>query len=297
MDKMLLDIPSRIEARRLYLRHLTGQPDDPGGEKAYFLLAERTAGLDEDEAVAAGEDLDAIDEALESVEPHILCLRCGAVAPGSGAAAACDCGASAPKVNLGRVDLQDKPELRHCASCGARSNSGIVYRFLTGQDAPVSVLATSLYQALPPSSEEEMEDLPGQGRKLLAFSDSRQDAAFFAPYLERTYRQVLRRRLILKALLEDPAGREGRLRLQDLVGRLQRQAEDAGLFTQRQSYDERQRLMATWLMQEMVAWDRRISLEGLGLLKFRLARPDLQTARWRPPQPLLDPPWNLTPDP
>jgi len=137
-----------------------------------------------------------------------------------------------------------------------------------------------------------MEDLPGQGRKLLAFSDSRQDAAFFAPYLERTYQQVLRRRLILKTLLEDSAGREGRLRLQDLVGRLQRQAEEAGLFTQRRSYDERQQLMATWLMQELIAWDRRISLEGLGLLKFRPVRPE----RWRPPQPLLEPPWNLIPD-
>jgi hypothetical protein len=154
------------------------------------------------------------------------------------------------------------------------------------------VLATALYQALPASTDPEMEDLPGQGRKLLTFSDSRQDAAFFAPYLEHTYQQVLRRRLILKTLLEDPAGREGQLRLQDVIGRLQRQAENTGLFIQRQSYDERQQLMGTWLMQELIAWDRRISLEGLGLLKFRLVRPD----RWHPPQPLLQPPWNLTAD-
>ena len=276
--------------RLLHFKHLTGQPDDPGGERAYFLLAEETVGLDEDEAVAVGEDLEEIAE--EEHDPYTLCLTCGAVAPGVGVHPGCTCDPSSPKATLLRVDLQGKPELRHCVSCGSRSNSGIVYRFLTGQDAPVSVLATALYQALPSSTEPEMEDLPGEGRKLLAFSDSRQDAAFFAPYLERTYRQVLRRRLILKTLLEDPAGREGRLRLQDLVGRLQRQAEDAGLFTRRQSYDERQRLMATWLMQELIAWDRRISLEGLGLLRFQLARPD----RWRPPEPLLQPPWNLTPD-
>jgi len=280
----------RSGERRQSLRHLTGQPDDPRGEKAYFLLAEQTAGLDEDEAVATGEDLEAIVE--DECEPYTLCLGCGAIAPGRTLHPGCDCDPSSPKATLRRVDLQGKPELRRCVSCGSRSNSGIVYRFLTGQDAPVSVLATSLYQALPPSSKEEMADLPGGGRKLLAFSDSRQDAAFFAPYLERTYRQVLRRRLILKTLLEDPAGHQGRLRLQDLVGRLQRQAEGAGLFTHRQSYDERQRLMATWLMQELIAWDHRINLEGLGLLKFRLVRPD----RWRPPQPLLQPPWNLTPE-
>ncbi|MGD9101737.1 MAG: helicase-related protein, partial [Anaerolineae bacterium] len=276
--------------QRQSLRHLTGQLDDTYGEKAYFLLTDQTAGLDEDEAVATGEDLDTIAE--DECEPYTFCPGCGAVAPGIGTSTRCDCKLSVPKMTLRRVDIQDKPELRRCVSCGARSNRGIVYRFLTGQDAPVSVLATALYQTLPASSDEDMEDLPGQGRKLLAFSDSRQNAAFFAPYLERTYRQVLRRRLILKTLLQDAAGREGRLRLQDLVGRLQRQAEDIGLFEQRESYDERQLRMATWLMQELIAWDRRINLEGLGLLKFRLVRPE----RWRPPQPLLEPPWNLTPD-
>jgi hypothetical protein len=274
----------------LHLRHLTGQPDDPRGVKATFLLAGQVAGLDEDEAVAIGEDLDTIAD--EKSDPYTLCLACGAIAPGDGANSGCECDPASPKVTLRRVDAGDQPELRSCVSCGARSNSGIVYRFLTGQDAPVSVLATSLYQTLPPSSDEAMEDLPGQGRKLLAFSDSRQDAAFFAPYLERTYQQVLRRRLLLKTLLEDPDGQEGHLRLQDVIGRLQRQAENAGVFSQRHSYDERQTLMATWLMQELIAWDRRINLEGLGLLKFRLVRPD----RWSPPSPLLGRPWNLTDD-
>jgi len=275
---------------QMVLRHLTGQPDDPRGEKAYFLLAGETAGLDEDEAVATGEDLDSITE--DECERYVLCVACGAIAPGIGADPGCECDPSSPRVTLRRVDLQGKPELQRCVSCGARGGAGVVYRFLTGQDAPVSVLATALYQALPASTDAAMEDLPGQGRKLLAFSDSRQDAAFFAPYLEHTYEQVLRRRLILKTLVEDPTGRAGRLRLQDLVGRLERQAEEAGVFTQRQSYDERQQIVLTWLMQELIAWDRRISLEGLGLLKFRLVRPD----RWYPPQPLLEPPWNLTPD-
>jgi ATP-dependent helicase YprA (DUF1998 family) len=283
-------IHEQAGARALYLRHLTGQPDEPRGEKAYFILTETTAAPDEDEAVATGEDLETIVE--DECEPYALCLGCGAVAPGVAPQPVCDCDPFVLQVTLHRVDLQDKPELRHCVSCGARSNSGIIHRFLTGRDAPVSVLATALYQALPPSTEPEMEDWPGAGRKLLAFSDSRQDAAFFAPYLERTYRQVLRRRLILKTLLSDPAGQGGHLRVQDLIQRLQHQAEEAGLFTQSQSYDERRRLMATWLMQELIAWDHRISLEGLGLIKFRLVRP----ARWRPPEPLSAPPWNLTPD-
>jgi len=273
-----------------HLGQLTGHPSSAGGQLAYFLMSGSVARLDEDEAVAVQEDLETLDE--EKIEPCTLCVKCGAVAPGNRTHIGCGCGASSPKLYVQRVDLQGKPQLNHCVSCGSRSPSGIVYRFLTGQDAPVSVLATALYQTLPPSEDEEMVDLPGQGRKLLAFSDSRQDAAFFAPYLERTYRRVLRRRLILKTLTEDEAGRAGRLRVQDVVERLLSQAEDIGLFAQRQSYDKRQQMMATWLMQELVAWDRRISLEGLGLLRFRLVRP----VRWRPPALLLDAPWNLTPE-
>jgi hypothetical protein len=272
----------------LVLHQLTGYSGDSHSEQAYFVLSDQSAGLDEDEAVTTGEDLDAETEQI--YEPYTLCLTCGSIAPGRNVDTGCTCATS--RITLYRVEQGKSPELRHCPACGARSNRGIVYRFLTGQDAPVSVLATALYQTLPESDDEDMRELPGQGRKLLAFADSRQDAAFFAPYLERTYRQVLRRRLILQALLEDEAGREGRLRVQDVTRRLLQRAEDAGLFTQQQSYDERQSLMMTWLMQELVAWDHRISLEGLGLLRFDLVRPD----RWRPPQPLLESPWNLSPD-
>jgi len=44
----------------------------------------------------------------------------------------------------------------------------------------------------------------------------------------------------------------------------------------------------SWLLYELVAIDRRNSLEGLGLLGFRLACP----AGWKAPDPLLE--WGLT---
>jgi hypothetical protein len=283
VGRLLKDRESQI----VYLQDLGMQSDDMRGQRAYFVLDDQLAGLDEDEAVAAAEDLDEL-EAEEQVS-YTLCLSCGAIAAGGHASPGCACPAD-QRLIVYHVDLQGKPELTRCVSCGARSPSGIVHRFLTGQDAPVSVLATALYQNLPQADDEAMADKPGQGRKLLSFADSRQDAAFFAPYMERTYGQLLRRRLILKTLLEDEVGRSGRLRVQDLADRLLNQAEAAGQFSQRQSYDERRRLMSTWLMQELIAWDRRISLEGLGLVQFRLVRPE----RWAAPDPLLAPPWNLS---
>lgn len=274
--------------------HLHGtvlrQLSENGGEQfdrpRYFLLGSKFVGIDEDEAIVAGDELS--DEDEKDLRWNV-CLNCGMLS--SSDQSGCICGAS--RLRLYEVSLkEDDLAPRKCLSCGARSTNAVIFRFLTGQDAPVSVLATALYQQLPTSGGLDAVDLSGGGRKLLIFSDSRQDAAFFAPYLERTYNQVLHRRLILKTIFEDPEGRLGDLRLQDVLGRLMRQAEKAGIFTQRQSNDERRRTIATWLMQELMALDHRLSLEGLGLLQFRLVRP----RGWQPPAVLQQPPWNLQPD-
>jgi len=153
-------------------------------------------------------------------------------------------------------------------------------------------LATSLYQSLPAAEDEITQFLPGQGRKLLVFSDSRQAAAFFAPYLERTYQRILRRRLILQTIEEDPDAKDGDLRLEDMVSRVRKRAERCGLFLPIDSRDKRNSTVYKWLMKEFVALDRRISLEGLGLIQFCLVKPQ----GWRPPAPLISNPWNLTPD-
>jgi ATP-dependent helicase YprA (DUF1998 family) len=286
------------------LHHPPTTNADPGNGLSYFVLGGNAQQPDEDEAVVTQAAVDLLGP--ERLEPHVLCLGCGAVSPVEGGGQQCSCRPTTPRVALQKVWV-DEPApadgataarrsrreagiLSYCVGCGARNPNGIVYRFLTGQDAPVSVLATSLYQLLPPDRDERAAELPGHGRKLLIFADSRQDAAFFAPYLERTYQQILRRRLILKVLADDADGRTGRLRLLDLAGRLLREAETATLFTSDQSYDERTRLARQWLAQEFVTLDSRIGLEGLGLLNLRLAPPD----RWEPPPALLAPPWSLS---
>lgn len=257
---------------------------DDSGSKAYFLLREQAIEDDEDEGVIAN-----TEEAVHTDDSSVytICLRCLSIVQGN--TGVCLCGQQAVMRHVYRVDLKQHTEPHACLSCGARGSNGIVFRFLTGQDAPVSVLATALYQQLPPQLQISSDDLPGQGRKLLIFSDSRQDAAFFAPYLERTYNFILHRRLILKALLEDPDGRQGELRISDCSQALLKQAALGGLFEQRLSRPTRQNQIMTWLMQEFIPFDRRNSLEGLGLLQFRLVKPE----RWRAPQPLRAAPWNL----
>jgi ATP-dependent helicase YprA (DUF1998 family) len=252
-----------------------------------FVLSDRLNVTDEDEWVLGGEE---VIQDVEAQDPWTLCLDCGAIKQGAQVDPGCQCQPESRFV-IDRIGVDGEKALRHCVACGARSRAGVIRKLLTGRDAPPAVLATSLYQLLPPSSNSEEAYLPGEGRKLLAFSDSRQDAAFFAPYLERTYNQIMQRRLIWKMIVEDEDSASGRLRLKDMVSRLQRQTEQVGLFTQSESYDDRKKRMLTWLILELVTIDRRISLEGLGMVYFRLVRPD----RWRPPEFFLQDPWNLTP--
>ena len=272
-----------------YLRHLAEDLEELAGSKAYFALETATvAPPDEDEEVVAAET---IPEPLG--ELHSLCTTCGALARTSGElfTAPCPLGNHRP-LSVRQVHLNPEGELKKCPACSGQSSQGeIIHRFAGGEDAPVSVLATALYQELPVSTEPRERDRPGGGRKLLAFADSRQDAAFFAPYLERTYKQILHRRILMQALADTAQACATELRLQDLPAHIRSQAERAGYFGEEVSPFARQTEAWKWLLQEFIALDRRNGLEGVGLLTFRLVPP----AGWHPPEPLLADPFNLTP--
>jgi uncharacterized protein DUF1998/helicase-like protein len=152
--------------------------------------------------------------------------------------------------------------------------------FESGSEASAAVLATALYQALP--ADEESAGRPGGGRKLLAFSDSRQAAAFFAPYLESSHALVQQRRLILDGLVRATAS-DPACSVDDLIEAVAAATVAAGVFGRRDSRQARRRETARWVLRELIAVDERQSLEGLGLLRVTL---DVDPA-WRPPAPLL----------
>ncbi len=239
-------------------------------------------------------------------EEYLLCNRCGAIERSSSLYSACDCD-SRYKVRLLKVSSSETKQT-HCPGCGARGKQ-LVVRFLTGQDAANSVLATALYQRIPARPTEDWSQTPAMtdewvtspvvrpeskdsgSRKLLAFSDSRQDAAFFACYLDRTYRQILRRRLLIKVLSH--CRKTGSVwRAQDLVAPCREEADEIAFFGPEWSDQQKTSEIWKWILLELLALDRRNSLEGLGIGKFELAKPK----GWVPPRPLLMEPWNLSPD-
>ncbi len=248
--------------------------------------------LDEDEEVYL-EDIE-IEE-----KDYKLCAACGAIDQASLLTPLCTCGS---ENYLPVLHVSSKQGRVHsCPACGSTSPAGLVWRFLTGNDATASVLATALYQEIPPkeklpkreaSTETEMADpwamraqpvvrkvserqvIDRELRQLLIFSDSRQDAAFFAPYLERTYSQILRRRLILQVLqTERDKVLKNRWRVGDLINSLRRIAERVGILDGL-SHQQREAEAWKWVLHELLALDRRNSLEGLGLLGFSLVMPD-----------------------
>lgn len=232
------------------------------------------------EALPEGEDDEDQDPAHSAGDVALavsLCPGCGAISEKG--APKCNCSVRPVRVWLAQNAHEDGG-LRRCISCGHRSGGDPIYRFLTGSDAPVSVIATDLYQEIPASEDPELREEVGQGRKLLVFSDSRQDAAFFAPYLERTYRRAVQRRLIAQALdtFGDDVPRAG-----DLVDPVVRMAERALVLDPDDGRVANRRAASTWLMREILALDRRQSLEGTGVAELRLALP----RHCQAPPPLL----------
>lgn len=255
------------------------RPRKGGTRGTWLVLGEKAALTDEDEDAVADEgvDIDAQDAKL--------CTTCGAIEkPESAVCSAC----GSQELRGVRRLHQRGDEIAGCLVCGARG-SGTVRLFETGADASGAVIATSLYQSLPPSDDPLDGQRPGQGRKLLAFSDSRQAAAYFAPYLDDSYARLQRRRLIAQGMLKAHADEEP-VAVEDIVYTTRSSATAVKHFPGGMTAQQQARYVAPWVMAEVLATDDRQSLEGLGLVRIGLYR----DPTWQAPRPLLE--LGLSPD-
>jgi len=239
-----------------------GPQQRPGERRTWLLLGDAPAVVDEDD--------ETLEEASRSLDANdaVLCAVCGGLhVAGKKACPGVACGGALLWPVRRLSTTQDT--VSGCLACGARG-AAMVRQFETGGDAAASVITTALYQALPAAADEAEADQPGQGRKLLLFSDSRQAAAFFAPYLETSYQTIQHRRLIAEALSR--AAADEAAYVDDVAYHLVRAADAVHIFQRRQGRQERQRQTALWLMTEIVSTDDRQSLEGQGLIRVELGR-------------------------
>ncbi|NEW29395.1 DEAD/DEAH box helicase [Nocardia cyriacigeorgica] len=218
--------------------------------------------IDEDESTLSGDREPGIETGR-----RILCTGCGAL--GRGAAASCkpEC-PGGPALNV-REHPAAQRVMSKCTECGALATQ-VIRRLRTDTNAAPAVITTALYQHLP-TADNASAELVGGGRKLLMFSDSRQSAAFAAPYLAATYGRMLVRRYLVRTL-DDPKYAGDPLSAEDLADGVRAVAERARHFDEQATRTGKLREVNPWVMAELMSMDQRQSLEGLGLMAVTLAR-------------------------
>lgn len=258
---------SRKDARPDRLIEAVRDPADPMYGANFYRP------LEDGSAESAGED-----EPAKAVVFN-LCVECGALSRG-----ALVCGhehhlqvarESAPK------DEEKADQVARCGACGySASGRDPVRELVHGTDGPHAVIATTLHQSLP-------EDR----RKVLAFADGRQEAAFYAWYLEDSYASILGRNLLLDAARRvAPLTAEG-VSLQELAHEYRDLCAERGAGPATMGTLEARREAWAAIYREFLTDEPRLSLEGVGLARWTLKLPTWFT----PPAILEQPPWSLSP--
>ena len=271
-------------------------------EKPEFYFLSDT---DIDEVFDEDDDLDEHSN-FSSLGKYKLCLSCGRISEFSEKTDYSCCKSNDNKkiVTVFNLKYSGKgKESNCCPACGA-TREGLIKRFLTANQPATFAVGKSLYDAIPPrpiryqsdsnksddlfsddlfgsldaaSSEIDDHVIDESGRKLLVFSDNRQEAAFYAGYFEKRYKQAMWRKVILHCLIET---KEDGLSVDDLISKSKQMAEREGLYTLNlverdheleanvMSNEQKIEMAAHYIMQEFMSPDIGTGLEGLGYIQI-----------------------------
>lgn len=191
----------------------TQAPNLDPSEPRYFVWSK----VDVNDALASEDDEDVQPAQTDAAktrlgEPVTLCLCCKRTSR-------CGCGEKRQPTKLYPVvELQTKAiaardatkdnvvtTLATCVRCQKTSRidkDEIATEVNIKGSTPLAVMMTELYRHLPESSEQDVRNKPGKGRKLLSFYDSRQGAARYAAFLQDVFNQDVFRNLVPTVLRE-----------------------------------------------------------------------------------------------
>ena len=245
--------------------------------------------IDEDPSSSGNGAVAEEDELLETLGMKVspfkvyrLCVHCGAISYDNGDAV---CGCSGGTVRVRKVDQKDG-RVYKCGICGAVNPRGnIIRRFYLSEDAIASVLTTALYEKIP---ERLIEAFPGEvtddplaryfghaasalereeTKQLLVFSDSRQNAAYFAAYLDATYKELLAKHSLVATIESHrEACLANRWTLADFHRRIMDYIQAKELL--QESTEATMKKVWQWIMSEFAMDMGMTSLERMGLIAF-----------------------------
>lgn len=206
--------------------------------------------------------------------PTCLCKNCGML----GNQIECNCNASV-SVQFCKSDRPKAPDqLKKCVVCEySRGNIGDpVQEIVHGTDGPNAVIATALHELL-------------SNRRVLSFADSRQEAAFFAWYVEDTFNRFRDRNILYRAITTQTRSANG-MSLDDFKHRLYSAWKQAGLILKSDTEEDSDRKLRTAILSELLTHERRLSLKGVGLANWYVQVPP----EIRLSSEFGEDPWNLT---
>lgn len=212
---------------------------------------------------------------------YILCGKCGAIRQANESGEFCSCGT---QYHVKVIKASTREGIIHkCPACGSiNPSSSIVRRLILGSEAATSVLATALYQHTGERENPKLElnsddgwyvpSVPNSAetkKRMLIFSDSRQDAAFFSVYLENSYNLILQKRL-LAMTIERFADEiiKNEWRINDLARYLKRIMQESGIFKE-YSPQELEEIAWKYVLNEFLERGGETSLTSLGVLSFK----------------------------
>lgn len=163
-------------------------------------------------------------------------------------------------------DPDEPPYVKTCLQCGHTPLDGseAVNPIHPGDDALAAAVAQRLLEALPGLAGTRR---PAEGRKLLVFSDNRQDAAFFAPFFERAATDQAIRNALVEVVSEGPVPIE---QIGSRIWRLLNESNDWSCFPR---FNQR----TAGAMDELSEADARVQVLGRVLFEFCLPRPSRET--------------------
>lgn len=195
-----------------------------------------------------GLDPDYLEESKTKAEN--LCSNCGRILAKD--VSTCSCGSTLLNPV---IKVQEKEKLCECPVCGVtNTRRGLLRQLYLGNDASTSVIASALFNDLTQSRSD----------RFLTFSDSRQSAAFFAPYLTDTYDGILKKRVIYEVIKKNKDLLNDGVPFDEFVSMIESVAKANGLFNHRDALDA--------AVRECSCNNSHRSMEYLGFLSFEYAR-------------------------
>ena len=229
--------------------------------------------------VSDSDDEHTLIEAGETVEEFDLCPVCGKLTH-HGVRRGCE-HTGVPTVIVQRIRLDNSRQtLTKCPKC-ENTSSSMLRHFFVGQEAVTSVVGTSLFEELPSYTVEKKEKAPDPddfgfddeepellkkdvgAKQFIAFSDSRQAAAFYSTYLDQTYTGIVYKRLIIETLKKREYAGSGKLLdefIEDLIAQFEVHGMAKGTSVRKEAWKA--------ALHELVDSNGQTSLYKLGMISF-----------------------------